>query len=288
MKQNKTTTIANALASATGAIEFGFTNDYMFRATLQQSRKVLKTLICALLHLNPEDVCSVEITNPIELGKTIDAKEFVLDIKVSLNNHALINLEMQLKNQQNWEERSLSYLCRSFDQLNSGEDYIKAAPAIHIGFLNFTPFSDAPEFYATYKLLNVKNHRLYSSKFVLSVIDLTKIDLATAEDKEWQIDHWARLFKAKTWEDLKMIAKENEAMQEASETLYSMHCEQTIRDMARAREDALRRENGMKKHIATLEADNERLSSDNKKLAHEVAEKNEEIERLLKLLEKTE
>ena len=85
-----------------------------------------------------------------------------------------------------------------------------------------------------------------------------------------------------------MIAKENEAMQEASETLYSMHCEQTIRDMARAREDALRRENGMKKHIATLEADNERLSSDNKKLAHEVAEKNEEIERLLKLLEKTE
>lgn len=163
-----------------------------------------------------------------------------------------------------------------------------ATDAIEFGFLNFTPFSDAPEFYATYKLLNVKNHRLYSSKFVLSVIDLTKIDLATAEDKEWQIDHWARLFKAKTWEDLKMIAKENEAMQEASETLYSMHCEQTIRDMARAREDALRRENGMKKHIATLEADNERLSSDNKKLAHEVAEKNEEIERLLKLLEKTE
>ncbi len=281
MKQNNTTAITDALASATGAIEFGFTNDYMFRATLQQSRKVLKALICALLHLNPEDVCSVEITNPIELGKTIDAKEFVLDIKVSLNNHAVINLEMQLNNQQNWEERSLSYLCRSFDQLNSGEDYIKIAPAIHIGFLDFTPFSDTPEFYATYKLLNVKNHRLYSGKFVLSVIDLTKIDLATNEDKEWQIDHWARLFKAKTWEDLKMIAKENDAMQEASETLYSMHCEQTIRDMARAREDALRRENGMKKHIATLEADNERL-------AHEVAEKEEEIARLLKLLNNTE
>ncbi len=39
-----------------------------------------------------------------------------------------------------------------------------------------------------------------------------------------------------------MIAKENEAMQEASETLYTMHCEETIRDMARAREDAIRLE----------------------------------------------
>ncbi len=280
MMQNETTTITDAFASATGTIEYGFTNDYMFRATLQQNKKVLKALICALLHLKSEEVRSVEITNPIELGKTIDAKEFVLDIKVSLNNHAIINLEMQLENQKNWEERSLSYLCRSFDRLNSGEDYFKAAPAIHIGFLNFTPFPDAPEFYATYKLLNVKNHRLYSGKFQLSVIDLTKTDLATEEDKAWQIDHWARLFKAKTWEDLKMIAKENEAMLEASETLYTMHCKETIRDMARAREDAIRLENTYKRMTADLETDKKTLSSDNEKLASEIAMLRAEIAKL--------
>ena len=267
MKQNEPTMIAGALASATGKIEYGFTNDYMFRAILQQNKKVLKALIGALLHLKPENILSVEITNPIELGKKIDAKEFILDIKISLNNRSTINLEMQVRNQYNWEERSLSYLCRSFDQLNSGDEYKKALPAIHIGFLDFTPFPKVPEFYATYKLLNVKNHHLYSSKFSLGVVDLTKIDLATEEDRKWQIDHWARLFKAKTWEDLKMIAKENEAMQEASETLYNMHCEQTIRDMARAREDQLRWENGMKRHIADLEADIEKLSSDNEDLS---------------------
>lgn len=128
----------------------------MFRAILQQNKKVLKALIGALLHLKPENILSVEITNPIELGKKIDAKEFILDIKISLNNRSTINLEMQVRNQYNWEERSLSYLCRSFDQLNSGDEYKKALPAIHIGFLDFTPFPKVPEFYATYKLLNVK------------------------------------------------------------------------------------------------------------------------------------
>ncbi|MBO5241870.1 MAG: Rpn family recombination-promoting nuclease/putative transposase [Lachnospiraceae bacterium] len=284
MKQNEPTMIAGALASATGKIEYGFTNDYMFRAILQQNKKVLKALIGALLHLKPENILSVEITNPIELGKKIDAKEFILDIKISLNNRSTINLEMQVRNQYNWEEISLSYLCRSFDQLNSGDEYKKALPAIHIGFLDFTPFPKVPEFYATYKLLNVKNHHLYSSKFSLGVVDLTKIDLATEEDRKWQIDHWARLFKAKTWEDLKMIAKENEAMQEASETLYNMHCEQTIRDMARAREDQLRWENGMKRHIADLEADIEKLSSDNEDLSSELAKKDAKIAELERLL----
>lgn len=266
MMQNEATMYTGALASATGEIEYGFTNDYMFRSILQQNKNVLKALICSLLHLHPKEVLSVEITNPIVLGQKLDAKEFILDIKVSLNNRSIINLEMQVKNQQNWEERSLSYLCRSFDQLNSGDDYINALPAIHIGFLDFTPFPDSPEFYATYKLLNVKNYRQYSSKFVLSVVDLTKTELATEEDKSWQIDHWARLFKAKTWEELKMIAKENEAMQEASETLYHMHCDQTIRDMARAREDALRLERGMKKQIAMLTEDNKRLTEENARL----------------------
>ncbi|MBQ8527227.1 MAG: hypothetical protein IJ429_02020 [Lachnospiraceae bacterium] len=75
------------------------------------------------------------------------------------------------------------YLYRSFDNLNSGSDYAEARPAIHIGFLDFTPVPEVPEFYSTYKLLNVKNHHLYNGKFTLSAVDLSQIELATDEDK---------------------------------------------------------------------------------------------------------
>ena len=90
-----------------------------------------------MLHLKEDEIKSVQITNPIKLGEDIDDKTFVLDVNVLLNDNTIVNLEMQMQNERNWEERSLSYLCRSFDQLYQGQDYIEAKPAIHIGFLNF-------------------------------------------------------------------------------------------------------------------------------------------------------
>ena len=286
MTQNKSTTFGGDFASATGAIEYGFTNDYMFRIILQENESVLRELICSLLHLRPDELHSVEVKNPIALGKAIDAKDFILDLKIFLNNHSILNLEMQLQNLGNWSERSLSYLCRSFDNLNSGSDYAQVRPAIHIGFLDFTPFPEVPEFYSTYKLLNVKNHHLYSGKFMLSVVDLSQIKLATDEDKAWGIDHWARLFKASTWEELKMISEKNEAMQEASKSLYTMHCDETIRDMARARAERLAWETHITGENAALKTEIEKLSSDNEKLSSSLSEKEAEIAKLKALLAK--
>lgn len=220
-----------------GEILYGMTNDYMFRAVLQSSNKVLRGLICSLLHLAESEVISVEIINPIILGDSIKDKEFRLDINVILNNHTLINLEMQIANKLNWKNRSVMYLCRSFDQLNHGQNYLDAKPAIHISFLDYTLFEDHPEFYASHKLINVKNHQKYSDNITLNVIDLSHIDLATDEDKKYQIDKWAMLFKATTWEEIKMLATENEYLQEASETIFRMSADDLVRKRCRDREE---------------------------------------------------
>ena len=99
--------------NATGKITYTFTNDYMFRAILQRNKTVLKGLICSLLHLDPVSVVSITINNPIELGKSVDNKEFILDINITLNDDTLINLEMQVTDELNWKDCSLSYLCRT-------------------------------------------------------------------------------------------------------------------------------------------------------------------------------
>ena len=116
---------------------------------------------------------------------------------------------MQVVNEHNWQDRSLSYLCRSYDQLYQGELYSSAKPAIHVGFLNFQPFPEYPEFHARYRLINEKNGMVYSDKFILNVVNLTHIELATTVDKEVQLDIWARFFIAKTWEEIIMIAEKN-------------------------------------------------------------------------------
>ena len=67
------------------------------------------------------------------------------------------------------------------------------------------------------------------------MVDLNHIELATAEDKEYQLDHWAALFKATTWEDIKMIAKNNTDLQEACETLLQLSADDNIREQCDAR-----------------------------------------------------
>lgn len=42
---------ATSFRNATGKIDYTMTNDYMFRAVLQENEKVLTGLICSLLHL---------------------------------------------------------------------------------------------------------------------------------------------------------------------------------------------------------------------------------------------
>lgn len=246
---NQFQTSANAaveslIPPSCGALAISMTNDYLFRALLQRNNSVLKGLISALLHVSPSDISTAVIMNPIELGSGINNKTFILDIKVSMNDTAILNLEMQVINEHNWPTRSLSYLCRNFDQLRTGETYQNARPVIQIGLLNFTLFPKFPEFFATYQLLNVKNHSLYSDKLKLCVLDLTRIDLATEEDKQYQLDYWASLFKSNTWEELMMLAQKNQYIGEAVETVYQLSQDEKIRMQCEAREDYYRTQLG--------------------------------------------
>ncbi len=272
--------------TATGSIDYPFTNDYMFRAILQKDKQVLKALIAALLHLEKESIHDVVITNPIELGAAISDKDFILDIRVNLNKEQLIDLEMQMSNEYNWPERSISYAARSFDQLNSGEEYKEVLPVHSIGFLNFTLFEDQPEFFATYELRNKKTGHLYSSKFSIHVLDLTRIDLATTKDQNYEIDRWAKLFKAKTWEELRMIAKNNPDLLQASNDLYTVNADEIIRQQARARADAEfweRNKNAKIKRLEDTIIEQDNTIAENQRL---LAEKDAELLRLQKELAK--
>ncbi len=247
------------LINATGPIPYGLTNDCMFHFVFQKDIKALKSLVCSVLHLEPADVNEIEVCNPIEIGHAFDSKKFHLDLKVKFNNNTIVNLEMQVMNRGNWPERSLSYLCRSYDNLNKGKDYKDVYSAVHIGFIDFTLFSDEPEFCATYMMSNVKSHRIYSSKFALKVVELNNANLATDEDKQYGIDCWAKFFKATTWEELKMCAGGDDIMQSAVEIMYEYNEEEAVRDMCREREEAIAFEEFMKEEKIRLQAELEEV-----------------------------
>lgn len=69
------------------------------------------------------------------------------------------------------------------------------------------------------------------------MLDLSHIELATTEDKLYHIHEWAMLFKATTWEEIKMIAEKNEYLKEASKTMFQMSADELVRKRCRDREE---------------------------------------------------
>lgn len=278
--------------TATGTIRYGFTNDFMFRSVLEANPLALKGLICSMLHLQPEEICSITIKNPFMLGESVADKDSIMDIRILLNNQTYINLEMQIATETFWPERSLTYLCKSFLNLQKGESYSKVRPAIHIGFLDYDLFPEAPEFYATYHMANDVTHQIYTGKFTLSVLSLNQAELATEEDKKYDIDYWAKLFKATTWEELRMIAEHNPHLEEAAKTVYQMSDDEQIRELCFAREEHQRIMTGYIEEVeeakAALAAKETELVDTQDKLAdtqNKLADALNEIKRLKKQLQ---
>ncbi len=92
----------------------------------------------------------------------------------------------------------------------------------------------------------------YSDKFNLYVVELNHTDMATKEDKGYGIDTWAKLFKATTWEEIKMITKDNPSMNSAAEAIYLSTANKDILEQCRIREDNIAHELYQNKMIKTV------------------------------------
>lgn len=218
---------------------YGMRNDYMFKAVLQESREVLRNLVAVLMGIDESTIASCEIVNPIELGKSMDAKECILDVKLVLNDTQIINIELQIRKEASWPERSLLYWSRAFDCIRSGDDYSLLKPTYHIGILDFTLFENNPEFYAEYLLMSRNTGKIYTDKISMRVLDLSKIE--NAREGEEKLVKWAKIFRAKTMAELETLAAEEEVLKSMVAHIRELSEEEKIRQQCEAREDYERR-----------------------------------------------
>ena len=217
---------------------YGMKNDYMFHAVLQKNEEVLRNLLATLLEMDEADIVSCHIENPIELGKEIEGKDCILDVKIKLNDARIINIELQVYKQTYWTNRSLLYWARAYDSIKSGQDYGMLFPTYHIGILDFTLFEEHPKFMAKYQILDVEDGFLYSDKLCIKVLDLTQLEKAKDQSEtDKKILKWAGIFKAETLEELEQLARGEEVFENMVVTMKKLSEDEKIRMQCEARED---------------------------------------------------
>ena len=228
----KTTNLTTGLTyeTATGKIEYNLQSDMMFHYVMQKSKGALTGLVCALKGISPSEVKDIHVENPIELNSS--ARETIMDIKLTLNNNEIMNIELQMYCENEWLPRSVLYLCRAYDSIGRGDDYtlLKPTTLYCITDKNLVKNAD-PEFYAKYQLLNVKTHKKYTDMIGVNVLQLNQTKIATPEDIDNNLVYWANLFKATTWEDFKALAKDDPAIEEVGTMIFELNYDNQAKEL---------------------------------------------------------
>lgn len=214
------------------------TVDFCFKE-LMQNPKVRKGFIAALLNMDPKNIKETQLLPTILRQESENDKLGILDVRVLIEDGTQLDMEMQVAYFEYWDERVLFYLGKMYtDQLKKGESYEKLKKCVHVSILDFIHFPEDKECYRTIHFRDDKTGKLYTELFEIQVLELKKLPPEVKSGAD--VVRWMRFFSGKNREDFAKMAKENEYLDEAYNTLVKISADEQKRLEYEAREKALK------------------------------------------------
>ena len=210
-------------------------NDIMFKLffSKKENEKFLKSFLSAILG---EKVKIKRVIHDARLEQlTQEQKYGVLDLEVELENGEYVNIEMQLKNNNNMEERTTFYASKKItEQMVKVKRYTDLNKVIIISILDYN-LINLPE-YITKTIRVADKHREYeiNNKVEFYYIELKKFREEKLDMKE-PINQWLAFIDMEKGERLEMAKKENKEIEEAVEEYETLTGDALVRRLAEIR-----------------------------------------------------
>ena len=228
------------------------TSDYVFKRIFgqEENKEALKDFLESILNIKIEHI---QINNP-EIPKDFyDSKYGVLDLKATLDNNIIVNVEMQLQNQHNLEPRTTFYMASTYaNQLAEGEPYTNCKKVIVIDILNFNYYKrNSYHSVARMKFEKAKENEKVEmgyekeDKYVTNYIEVHILELPKFKkrnpDIHTKLEQWLWLFIGGE-EKVKKASKVNKEIERINKKLASMSLSQEERNNYEFRLKAIRDE----------------------------------------------
>lgn len=212
--------------------------DFAFKEIMMNEQARIGFL-SAVLGFDPTDILETQILNTSLRKLHEDEKQGILDVRILLNNHIEIDIEIQLSGLNVWADRSLFYLAKMYtDQLHSSQDYTALKKCVSISILDFKLFPNKPEFYSCFHIREDIRHTLYTDKIEFHILELPKLPKELQEDSSALL-LWAKFINAEEKEEFDMLAEKNPYIESAYEQLQVISQDKAKRLEYEAREKAI-------------------------------------------------
>jgi len=205
------------------------TDDYIFKRVFafEGNESALKDLLEAILK---KDIKTVTIKNPEIIPYEKDEKRGLLDIKAETDDGTILDIEMQMEDEKNTDERGTQYLGKMItEQLKKGDKYSKLKKSIVIFITNYNFLKrnsyhsvGKMKFEETLKEEYVEMGYEEEDQIASKYIEFHYIELPKYKRKEpskfTKLDQWMCIF-TQNEEGIEMAEKENKEIKRAIDTL---------------------------------------------------------------------
>lgn len=266
------------------------TSDYVFKRIFgqEENKSALKDFLESILDVKIYDV---EINNPEIPKNYYDSKYGVLDLKVTLNNRIVVDVEIQMQNQHNMEQRSTFYLTSNYaNSLKEGENYNNCKKSIVIDILNFNYYK-RNEYHSIARMkfekpkpeevvdMGYEAEDIYATKYLEAhIIELPKFKKKHPEIHT-KIEQWLWLFIGSE-EQVKKASKVNKEIRKINKKLASMSLSNEERNNYEFRLKAIRDEADALDYM-TRKGFEQGMEQKTKEIVKRMLDKNTKIEDII-------
>lgn len=255
--------------------------DYMFKKLFGSVGKegLVKGFLEAILDIKIASLVLGQET--ILLPDGIKGKTGVLDVRVTLEDGTIIDIEMQNAKSKFIVERSHFYASRLYEtQLKRADFYNKLNKVIVIFIADFNLFDTIKDYHTKWMMTEQNNLNEHFEELELHYIELPKF-IDSKYDKERNLDQWLLFIDFSEKEVIKEIMEKNKNIKDAAEELRKLQEEEYLQELA-FRERLNEFEKRYNERIEREEREKEREEM-KKELAKEKEEmKNETAKRMLR------
>ena len=224
--------------------------DVVFQSLFsKKNEKITKAFAEAILD---EKVRKITINDDKELFRERpEDKLGILDLELDINDSEKVDVEIQLVDRSNIQERLLFYFSKLYyNEVKKGDDYKKAKRVVMVAILDYDlDLTKEIKNMETIWQLREKNARdlVLTDKVEIAIIELSKVRAEYEKNKNNKKAQWALFINDPNTKEVEEIMKENKDIEEAIVTVHKMTEDEKMRRLADLREKAIMDEKAIRR-----------------------------------------
>ncbi|MBQ2938055.1 MAG: Rpn family recombination-promoting nuclease/putative transposase [Clostridia bacterium] len=261
-------------------------NDIIFKAFFSRkgNEKYLIDFLNAILKI---EITSIQVKEEVNLEQlSTTEKGGRLDIQAILNDGMIVNIEMQMRNLNNIEQRDDIYEAKTISRhFPRGEDYERAEEIVSIYILNYNLFGFNEYILDTIKVLN--KHRDYQVNSISKeyYIQLPKFRESNPDMND-KLNQWLAIIDDQDRGKIEMAKSKNKIIKEAEVEIKYFTADEEARYLADLR-DMWESDRTTELNHATRLGLEQGKKEKQIEIAKKMLEKNKDIEEIMELTELT-